>query len=165
MDGKKKIIIFGATGNVGSYVTKYASEFYDKDKYEVIASGRRNTDVFEPFGVQFIQVDMLKKEDFEKLPTENVHAVVLLAATIPSYMSDYDGEKYLSTNIALPPLYIGTSSPFSSSWSLPSSLLSVVRAYPAAILTVLSSPILSSSFAFSPSSSIRFITVISLFFA
>ena len=28
----KKVIIFGATGNVGSYVTKYASEFFeDKD--------------------------------------------------------------------------------------------------------------------------------------
>lgn len=40
---KKKIIIFGATGNVGSYLFKFATEFFDKDKYEVIASGRRET--------------------------------------------------------------------------------------------------------------------------
>lgn len=33
---KKKIIILGATGNVGSYVTLYALDFFDKDKYEVI---------------------------------------------------------------------------------------------------------------------------------
>ena len=28
--GRKKIIIFGATGNVGSYVTLYALNFFDK---------------------------------------------------------------------------------------------------------------------------------------
>lgn len=95
----KKIVIFGATGNVGSYVTKYASEFFDEKDYEVIATGRRNTDVFNQFGVEFIQVDMLNKEDFDKLPQEDVHAVILLAATIPSYMSDYSGEAYLRTNV------------------------------------------------------------------
>lgn len=95
----KKIIIFGATGNVGSYVTKYASEFFDRNEYEVIASGRRNTDVFEQFNVDYVQVDILKKDDFDKLPQEDVHAVILLAATIPSYMDDYDGKKYLNTNI------------------------------------------------------------------
>ncbi len=48
----KKVIIFGATGNVGSYVTKYASEFLPEKGYEVIATGRRDTDVFEQFGVE-----------------------------------------------------------------------------------------------------------------
>jgi UDP-glucose 4-epimerase len=33
---KKKIIIFGATGNVGSYLFKYATEYFDKDEYEII---------------------------------------------------------------------------------------------------------------------------------
>ena len=95
----KKVIIFGATGNVGSYVTKYASEFFKDSEYQVIASGRRNTDVFNQFGVEFVQVDMMNKEDFDRLPQEDVYAVILLAATIPSYMSDYSGEAYLRTNI------------------------------------------------------------------
>ncbi len=95
----KKVIIFGATGNVGSYVTKYASEFLPEKGYEVIASGRRETDVFEQFGVKYIPVDITKKEDFEKLPQDDVYAVILLAATIPSYMKEYSGEKYLNTNI------------------------------------------------------------------
>lgn len=95
----KKIVIFGATGNVGSYVTKYASEFFEGKDYEVVATGRRNTDVFDQFGVEFVQVDMLNKDDFDKLPQKDVHAVILLAATIPSYMSDYSGEAYLRTNI------------------------------------------------------------------
>lgn len=95
----KKILIFGATGNVGSYVTKYASEFFGKKDFEVVASGRRSTNVFDQFGVNYVPVDILKKDDFEKLPQSDVHAVILLAATIPSYMSEYSGEKYLQTNV------------------------------------------------------------------
>ena len=74
----KKIVIFGATGNVGSYVTKYASEFFEGKDYEVVATGRRNTDVFDQFGVEFVQVDMLNKEDFDKLP--QIIAVKLICA-------------------------------------------------------------------------------------
>lgn len=95
----KKIVIFGATGNVGSYLTKYASDFFKKEEFEIIASGRRDTKVFDQFGVKYIPVDILNKDDFDKLPQEDVHAVILLAATIPSYMENYSGEKYLSTNI------------------------------------------------------------------
>ncbi|MBR0413003.1 MAG: hypothetical protein IJI47_05505 [Eubacterium sp.] len=59
----KKVIIFGATGNVGSYVTKYASEFLPEKGFEVVATGRRNTDVFDQFGVKFVQVDMMNNPD------------------------------------------------------------------------------------------------------
>lgn len=41
---KKKIIIFGATGNVGSYLLKYALDYFPRSKYDIIASGRRKTD-------------------------------------------------------------------------------------------------------------------------
>ena len=54
----KKIIIFGATGNVGSYVLKYASEYFDKNEYEVIASGRRETDFFDRMGIRYFSVDL-----------------------------------------------------------------------------------------------------------
>ena len=43
---RKKIIIFGATGNTGSYLTDYALNFFDNEEYEIIASGRRKTDYF-----------------------------------------------------------------------------------------------------------------------
>lgn len=82
----KKIIIFGATGNVGSYVHKYACEYF-KDRYEVIASGRRVTDFFEKQGQKYVSVDINKTEEFEKLPQEDVYAVIDLAAQIPSYMN------------------------------------------------------------------------------
>lgn len=43
---KKKIIIFGATGNTGSYLLEYALNFFNKEEYEIIASGRRETTFF-----------------------------------------------------------------------------------------------------------------------
>ncbi len=94
---RKKIIILGASGNVGSYLTLYANDFFDKEKYEVIASGRRQTSVFEKYGIKYISVDITKAEDFSKLPHENVQAVMCLAAQIPSYMEEYSGKKYLDS--------------------------------------------------------------------
>ena len=53
----KKIIIFGATGNVGSYVHKYACEYF-KNRYEVVASGHRQTDFFTKHGQKYVSVDL-----------------------------------------------------------------------------------------------------------
>lgn len=95
----KKIILFGATGNVGSYMVKYMSEYFRGTEYQVVASGRRKTDVFDQFGVPYVDVDITKPEDFDKLPKDDVYAVVLLAAVIPSYMNEYHSDRYLKTNI------------------------------------------------------------------
>ncbi len=95
----QKIIILGASGNVGSYVTHYAKEFFSELDFEIIASGRRTTDVFSKEGIQYISVDITKKEDFNKLPQSNVKSVMLLSSATPSYMANYDPEKYLNTNI------------------------------------------------------------------
>lgn len=94
---KKKIIILGATGNTGSYLVKYALTFFNKEKYEIIASGRRKTDFFSKKNIPYFQVDITKEEEIKKLPTENVYAVILLAAQIPSYMSEYCPKKYLDS--------------------------------------------------------------------
>lgn len=95
----KKIIIFGATGNVGSYFTKYCNEYFDNTKYEIIASGRKKTTVFENQGIKYYQVDITKEEEFNKLPKDDIHAVVLLAAKIPSYMDEYNPREYIDSNI------------------------------------------------------------------
>ncbi len=95
----KKIIIFGATGNVGSYVLKYAREYFDPNEYEIIASGRRKTDFFEKHGIPYFSVDISNKEDFSVLPHEDIYAVIYLAAEIPAYMDGYHSEKYIYGNI------------------------------------------------------------------
>lgn len=96
---KKKIIVFGACGNVGSYFVKYALEYFNKDEYEIIASGRRKTDFYLKQGIKYYDVDISKYEEFDKLPKDNVYAIVLLAAQIPSYMEGYQPRKYIDSNI------------------------------------------------------------------
>ena len=94
----KRIILFGATGHVGSYMTLYAKNFFDGGEYEVIASGRRKeAKCFEKMGVQYISVDFTKSEDFDKLPQKDVYAVIDLAAEIPAYMDGYAPKKYLES--------------------------------------------------------------------
>jgi len=95
----KKIIILGATGNVGSYVLKYASEYFNKNEYELIASGRRETNFFDRMGIRYYSVDLSHKEDFSKLPKDDIYAVIYLAAQIPSYMEGYQPVKYIQSNV------------------------------------------------------------------
>lgn len=93
----KKIIIFGASGNVGSYLALYAKRYFNPCQYEVIASGRRETSVFAKEGIQYVRADITNLADFARLPQKDVHAVFLLAAAIPSYMREYDPHKYVSS--------------------------------------------------------------------
>ncbi|QPN90522.1 NAD-dependent epimerase/dehydratase family protein [Proteus vulgaris] len=95
----KKIIIFGATGNVGSYLTRYCSDFFNESNFEIIAVGSRETNTFDAYNIKYVSVDITNSADFEKLPTDNIHAVMLLAAKIPSYMDEYDPYEYLNVNI------------------------------------------------------------------
>ncbi|MEG0051020.1 MAG: NAD(P)-dependent oxidoreductase [Terrisporobacter sp.] len=96
---KKKVIIFGATGNTGAYLTEYCLKNLDLNEFEIIAVGRKQTDFFDRYGIKYYRVDITDEEQFEKLPTENVHAVVHLSAVLPAYMEGYKPEEYIQTNI------------------------------------------------------------------
>ena len=95
----KKIIIFGATGNIGAYFTDYCNELLKGTEYEVIAVGRRKTDFFEKHNIKYVNVDLCKSEDFDALPTDDVYAVVNLAGLLPAYLKKYDPFAYVETNI------------------------------------------------------------------
>lgn len=95
----RKIVVFGATGNVGVYLTDYFKSNLDPVEYEVIAVGRKNTDHFEKNGIKYIQVDITKAEDFDKLPTDDIYAVVNAAGLLPAYLKEYDPFAYVETNI------------------------------------------------------------------
>ena len=95
----KKIVIFGATGNIGAYLVDYCKQYLDASQYEVIAVGRRNTDFFEKQGITYINVDLHKQQDFEKLPKEDVYAVINVAGLLPAYLKKYDPFEYVETNI------------------------------------------------------------------
>ncbi|XZH20517.1 NAD-dependent epimerase/dehydratase family protein [Clostridium perfringens] len=96
---KKKIVIFGATGNTGAYLTEYCLDNLDLNEFEVIAVGRKKTHFFEKIGAKYYRVDITNEDDFKKLPTEEIYAVVNLAAVLPAYMEGYKPEEYIQTNI------------------------------------------------------------------
>ena len=50
----KKIIIFGATGNTGMYFADYCSKNLNKNEYEIIAVGRKNTQWFAENDIKYI---------------------------------------------------------------------------------------------------------------
>lgn len=95
----KKILVFGATGSVGSYLIDYLCNTVDKDEYEVIAVSRRDTDFFQrEYNIKYFSMDISKASDFDVLPTEDIHSIIFLAGILPAYMQGYYPEKYIEVN-------------------------------------------------------------------
>ena len=94
----KKIIVFGASGDTGRYFVKYFLDNYKGNKYQIVATGTRQTDCFDDMGVPYYQVDITKKSDFDKLP-KDIYAVINLAGLMPARMKGYDPYKYIDVNI------------------------------------------------------------------
>lgn len=94
----KKIIIFGASGDIGKYFVKYFLDNYSGTEYELIAVGTRDTDFFKSNGVEYIKVDIRNEKNFCLLPND-VYAVVDLAGAMPARMEGYDPRLYIDTNI------------------------------------------------------------------
>lgn len=94
----KKIVVFGASGDTGTYFIRYFLSHNSNKKYEIIAVGTRETHKFESLAVPYYRVDITKKEQFDKLP-QDVYAVVDLAGAMPARMKGYDPYKYIDVNI------------------------------------------------------------------
>lgn len=94
----KKIIIVGATGETGMYITDYFCDIA-KNEYEIIAVGLRKTDFFDRYGIKYYSIDISQEEQFAQLPQENVYAVIYTAAMMPGRMIGYEPMKYIETNV------------------------------------------------------------------
>ena len=95
----KNIIIFGATGYIGAYLVDYFYNNLDSAEYSIFAVGKRKTNFFDKFNIQYIQVDVCQSEDFLRLPVDNVYAIVNLIGLLPAYFRDYNPLAYVETNI------------------------------------------------------------------
>ena len=75
-------IIIGASSFIGVYTV---DEFINQG-CKVIVTGRNNKfkEHYDKLGVQYINLDLTKEEDFEKLPKENVDGVILLSGLLPA---------------------------------------------------------------------------------
>lgn len=94
-------IIIGASSFIGVYT---ANEFINRG-CEVLVTGRNNKykEYYDRKGIEYINLDLTKKEDFEKLPKNNVDGVILLSALLPANeTADLDDEenadKYIEVN-------------------------------------------------------------------
>lgn len=95
----KKILIFGATGNTGAYLVDYYFKNYNSNEYEIICIGSRNTDFFSIYKFKYLKIDISNKEDFKKLPQDNIHAVIHTAARLPTHDPDHYSESFIDINI------------------------------------------------------------------
>ena len=77
------ILIFGATGYIGRYLSIYLKE----KGYDVMALGRSQKvkEFFAKNEIKFQNFDIENDDDFEKLPTENIEAIVNLAACLAEH--------------------------------------------------------------------------------
>lgn len=76
------VIVIGATGFIGMYTV----EALLKSGKEVIATGRNKKlgQKLEDMGAKFMSLDITNASDFDKLPTEGVEGIVLLAGLLPA---------------------------------------------------------------------------------
>ena len=89
----RKIVVFGATGNLGAYTTVHLKEL----GYDVYAVGSRLSDngFFKSKGIKYFSVDITKKETFDKLPND-IFGIVHLAGELPSRY-EYSPELLIQT--------------------------------------------------------------------
>ncbi len=97
---KENIIVLGAAGNIGMYFIDFLLNNLDLDKYNIIATGRRDKYPFKFYSGDYIQLDITNKDDFDKLPKENVKAVVDFAGVLPAYLADDNPQTYVDVNVS-----------------------------------------------------------------
>ena len=72
----KTILIFGATGTLGAYISLH----FHGLGYKVIAVGHRKSDngFFADYNIPYYSVNISNSEDFKKLPSENIDLSLIL---------------------------------------------------------------------------------------
>lgn len=94
-------IIIGASSFIGVYTV---DEFL-KQGCEVLVTGRNNKfkEHYDALGVAYVNLDLTKKEDFEKLPKKGVEGVILLSGFLPANSTvnldeDENADEYFAVN-------------------------------------------------------------------
>ena len=75
-------IIIGASSFIGVYTATHFIEQGEK----IVVTGRNNKfkEYYDSLGAEYINLDLTKPEDFEKLPKEGVKGVILIAGALPA---------------------------------------------------------------------------------
>lgn len=95
----KTIIVFGASGFIGTYlVDELLSQGYEVTASDISDVGR---EYYTNQNVRYINVDITKKSDFERLENRKYDVVVHLAACQPANVgeNEYDARDYINVNV------------------------------------------------------------------
>lgn len=95
----KKIIVFGASGDTGRYFIDYCLNRELDKEFELFAVGSRKTAFENNPMVKYYSIDITNKDDFSRLPTADVFAVIDLAGAMPARMQGYSPYPYVNVNI------------------------------------------------------------------
>ena len=97
MNNQKSIVVFGATGHLGTHIAVHLENI----GYRVFAVGHRKSDngFFAKRGMDYISMDISVAEDFEKLPRKGIFAVVHFAGALPASMKGYNPQLYITSII------------------------------------------------------------------
>lgn len=94
-------IVMGASSFIGVYTV---AEFL-KQGEQVIVTGRNNKfkEHYDKLGVQYINLNLTHKEDFEQLPKEGIDGVILLSGLLPANAQvnldeDENADEYFAVN-------------------------------------------------------------------
>jgi UDP-glucose 4-epimerase len=97
--GKKKIVVFGASGFIGTYlIDELLSQGYEVTASDISDVGR---EYYAGKDVRYVNIDITKKHDFNRLEKQHYDAVVHLAACQPANVGEnkYDPKDYISVNV------------------------------------------------------------------
>lgn len=97
---RKKILIFGAAGFMGTYlVNELLNQNYDVTASDINDIGQ---DYYKNKNIPYVHLDITKREEFTKLPQILFDAVIHLAATQPANVSakNYDPRDYINVNVS-----------------------------------------------------------------
>lgn len=92
----KKIVLFGATGNIGRYLTEHLCNAFQE--MEIIAVGRRHPEWLDRTSAVFAYADVTKPDSFNALPQRDVFAVLNFAGVLPAYLESNDPTIYIRVN-------------------------------------------------------------------
>ena len=94
----RRIVVFGASGDVGRYFIDYL--LTQKAEYQIIAVGHRKSfSIFKDCpSVQYYPIDITQKSEFNHLP-KDIFAVVDFAGLMPARMKGYYPQRYIDVNI------------------------------------------------------------------
>lgn len=93
----KRVIVFGATGNLGAHISIHLH----KIGYDVIPVGHRKNDngFFADNNLPYFSVDIENENDFNKLPKNDVYAVLHFAGMLPAVMRGFSATPYIQSII------------------------------------------------------------------